>query len=224
MLLPPPKWIASRSIFDLPVKERRLKELELILAKPDFWDDAEKATLLLKERTHLADLMDTCQQIYQDIEDAQIFFELASEEDDAQSQKEAQDLILKIEKQIKAFSLDITLSQEDDQRDALMSITAGAGGTDSQDWAEMLFRMYTRWIDKRGFSMQLIDFQPGDEAGIKGVTMRVAGKNCYGFMKVESGAHHPSAHRGCGAMPAGILPAQEPGNRHEGAQIQTVPD
>ncbi len=187
--MPPPKWTASRSIFDVPVKERRLKELELILAKPDFWDDSDKATVLLKERTHLADLIGTCQQIYQDIEDAQIFFELASEEDDAQSQEEAETLILKIEKEIKAFSLDITLSQEDDQKDALMSITAGAGGTDSQDWAQMLFRMYSRWIDKRGFSMQIIDLQPGDEAGIKGVTIRVAGKNCYGFMKVESGVH-----------------------------------
>ncbi len=134
-------------------------------------------------------MLDTCTQIYQDIEDAQVLFDLAREEEDPESQQEAEALILKIEKAIKSFSLDITLSNEDDQRDSIMSITAGAGGTDSQDWAQMLFRMYTRWIDKRGFSMQIIDMQPGDEAGIKGVTIRVAGKNCYGFMKVESGVH-----------------------------------
>ena len=90
---------------------------------------------------------------------------------------------------IKKFSIDITLDQEDDARDAVVSINAGAGGTDSQDWAEMLFRMYTRWIDKKGYKMQVIDYQEGDEAGLKGATIRVSGENCYGFMKVESGVH-----------------------------------
>ena len=90
---------------------------------------------------------------------------------------------------ITRFSLEITLDGEDDARDAIVSINAGAGGTDSQDWAEMLFRMYTRWIDKKGYKCQVIDFQEGDEAGIKGVTLHVAGPNCYGFMKAESGVH-----------------------------------
>jgi len=85
--------------------------------------------------------------------------------------------------------VEITLDSEDDARDALVSINAGAGGTDSQDWAEMLFRMYTRWIDKKGYKCQIIDYQPGDEAGIKGATLRVSGLFCYGFMKVESGVH-----------------------------------
>ena len=94
-----------------------------------------------------------------------------------------------LEKKIKKFSIQITLDDEDDARDALVSINAGAGGTDSQDWAEMLFRMYTRWIDKKGYKLQIIDYQSGDEAGIKGATLRVSGVNCYGFMKVESGVH-----------------------------------
>ena len=83
----------------------------------------------------------------------------------------------------------ITLNGEDDQRDALVSINAGAGGTDSQDWAEMLFRMYTRWIEKKGYTYKIIDYQPGDEAGLKGATLSVSGEYCYGFMKVESGVH-----------------------------------
>ena len=98
-------------------------------------------------------------------------------------------MIQSLEKKIKRFSVEITLDGDDDARDALVSINAGAGGTDSQDWAEMLFRMYTRWIDKKGYKCRVIDYQPGDEAGIKGATLRVSGENCYGFMKVESGVH-----------------------------------
>ena len=98
-------------------------------------------------------------------------------------------LLTVLEEKIKKFSIEITLDDEDDSRNALVSINAGAGGTDSQDWTEMLFRMYTRWMDKKGYKFQIIDYQPGDEAGIKGVTLRVSGVNCYGFMKVESGVH-----------------------------------
>lgn len=114
---------------------------------------------------------------------------MAHEESDKESEQEVADLLADLGKKIKKFSLDITLTHEDDARDALVSINAGAGGTDSQDWAEILFRMYTRWIDKKGYKLTIIDFQPGDEAGIKGATLRVSGENCYGFMKVESGVH-----------------------------------
>jgi peptide chain release factor 2 len=114
---------------------------------------------------------------------------MAQEESDKESEQEVAVLVAALEKKIKKFSVEITLSHEDDARDALVTINAGAGGTDSQDWAEMLFRMYTRWIDKKGYKLQIIDYQPGDEAGLKGATLRVAGENCYGFMKVESGVH-----------------------------------
>jgi peptide chain release factor 2 len=114
---------------------------------------------------------------------------MAQEESDKESEQEVAVLVARLEKKIKKFSVDITLNHEDDARDALVSINAGAGGTDSQDWAEILFRMYTRWIDKRGYKLQIIDYQPGDEAGLKGATLRVSGENCYGFMKVESGVH-----------------------------------
>lgn len=115
--------------------------------------------------------------------------ELAQEESDKSLENEAGGLLITLEKQLKTFSIQITLDGKDDTKNALVSINAGAGGTDSQDWAEMLFRMYSRWIDKRGFKMTLIDFQPGDEAGLKGATFKVSGENCYGFMKVESGVH-----------------------------------
>ncbi len=118
-----------------------------------------------------------------------MLLELAREESDKESELEAADMLARIEKKVKLFSIDVTLDGEDDARDAIVSINAGAGGTDSQDWAEILFRMYTRWITKRGYKCQIIDYQDGDEAGIKGATLHVSGTNCFGFMKVESGVH-----------------------------------
>lgn len=144
---------------------------------------------MLKEQTRLSDLIDQCHSLCSEIEDARVLLEMAHEEADKEAEADVARQLADIEKKIKQFSLDITLDHEDDARDALVSINAGAGGTDSQDWAEMLFRMYSRWIDKKGYNMTLIDLQPGDEAGIKGVTFKVAGKNCFGFMKVESGVH-----------------------------------
>jgi len=133
--------------------------------------------------------LETWENIYKEIEDADVLLELALEESDKDSENEVAALLSVLEKKIKKFSVQITLDGEDDARAALVSINDGAGGTDSQDWAEMLFRMYTRWIDKKGYKYQIIDYQPGDEAGIKGATLRVSGENCYGFMKVESGVH-----------------------------------
>ncbi len=118
-----------------------------------------------------------------------MLLELAREEEDKESEQEACDMLTELEKKVKSFSLEVTLDGEDDARDAIMSINAGAGGTDSQDWAEMLFRMYTRWIEKKGYKCQIVDYQVGDEAGIKGATLHVSGQNCYGFMKSESGVH-----------------------------------
>ncbi len=166
-----------------------MRELEYIISREDFWNDSDKATSLLKERTLLLNLLETWETIYQDIEDAEVLLDLALEESDKESENEVACLLSVLEKKIKKFSIQITLDGEDDARDALVSINAGAGGTDSQDWAEMLFRMYTRWIDKKGYKCQIIDYQPGEEAGIKGATLRVSGEYCYGFMKVESGVH-----------------------------------
>jgi peptide chain release factor 2 len=144
---------------------------------------------MLKEQTRLSELIDQCTALCSEIEDAGMLLEMAHEEGDKETEQEVAGHLDDIAGRIRQFSLDITLDHEDDARDALVSINAGAGGTDSQDWAEMLFRMYSRWIDKKGYKMTLIDLQPGDEAGIKGVTFKVAGKNCFGFMKVESGVH-----------------------------------
>ena len=122
--------------------------------------------------------------------------EMAREEEDKDGEKEASTLLAALEKKVQKFSIDITLDGEDDARDAIVSINAGAGGTDSQDWTEMLFRMYTRWIDKRGYKYKVIDYQPGDEAGIKGATLHVSGEKLLrfyegGIRRPPSGPHLP---------------------------------
>ncbi len=161
----------------------------MFIAREDFWNDADNATRLLKERTTISGFIDACDAIFSDIEEAQVMLELAREEGDKELELEAAELLGTLEARVKKFSIEITLDGEDDDRDAIVSINAGAGGTDSQDWTEMLFRMYTRWIEKKGYKHKVIDYQVGDEAGIKGATLHVSGSNCFGFMKVESGVH-----------------------------------
>jgi len=111
------------------------------------------------------------------------------EESDADSIEEVNRQTRAIEKRIKKFSIDLMLDGDDDKNNAIVSINAGAGGTDSQDWAEMLFRMYMRWTDRKGFKTRIIDFQPGDEAGIKSVTFTAKGEYAFGYLKVETGVH-----------------------------------
>ena len=159
------------------------------MALENFWQDTDNAAAILKKRTSVLYLLETWDSLYKGIEDAEILYELILEEDDKENEPEILSLLSELEKKLKNFSIEITLNGEDDDKNALVSINAGAGGTDSQDWAEMLFRMYTRWIEKKKYKFEIIDYQPGDEAGIKGATLKVSGKNCYGFMKVESGVH-----------------------------------
>ena len=115
--------------------------------------------------------------------------ELAHEESDADALEEVSQQVNAIEKEVKKFSFELMLGGEDDRNNSIVSINAGAGGTEAQDWAEMLFRMYARWVERKGFKIDIIDFQPGDEAGIKSVTFSASGKYAYGFLKTEIGVH-----------------------------------
>jgi peptide chain release factor 2 len=124
-----------------------------------------------------------------DLEESKILLELALEESDPDTIEEATQLVQEIDKRTKKLSLELMLDGVDDQKNAIISINAGAGGTDSQDWAEMLFRMYTRWVERKGFKIDIIDFQPGDEAGIKSVTFTANGECAYGYLKAETGVH-----------------------------------
>ena len=133
--------------------------------------------------------MATFNKLYSDLEESQILLDLAMEESDADTIEEVSQQIKAIDKRIKKLSLDLMLSGDDDRNNSIVSINAGAGGTDAQDWVEMLFRMYTRWIERKGFKINIIDFQPGDEAGIKSVTFTASGDYAYGYLKTETGVH-----------------------------------
>ncbi len=123
----------------------------------------------------------------QGVEDGELLLDMALEENDPEA--EAAREILSIEKRLKAFSLDLMLDGENDENNAIISINAGAGGTEAQDWAEMLFRMYARWVERKGYKSEIIDLQPGDEAGIKSVTFTAEGLNAYGYLRSEKGIH-----------------------------------
>jgi len=160
-----------------------------MIAQKDFWNNPDATTSVLKERTVLTHAISNWEKLNQDIEENEILLGLAIEESDSDTLKDVEKNIDNIEDRIKELSISLMLDGEDDDKNAIVSINAGAGGTDSQDWAEMLFRMYSRWCDRKGYKINVIDFQPGDEAGIKGVTFTANGENAYGYLKVESGVH-----------------------------------
>jgi peptide chain release factor 2 len=159
------------------------------MSREDFWDNPPASAPILKERSSLMDKVEEFKALRQELEDTEVLLEMATEEDDPETAAEADRQAVRLEKRIDAFSLALTLNGETDEKSAIVSINAGAGGTEAQDWAEMLFRMYARWVEKKGYKSEIVDFQPGDEAGIKSATFTAEGKFAYGFLKSERGIH-----------------------------------
>jgi len=182
-------WQTCEAIFDLAGKERRLAEIEQVIAKNGFWDNPEETKPILKERTSLSNKIENFKKLTTDLEESQILLGLAIDESDQEALAEVTQQITALDQKVAALSLQIMLDGEDDGKNAIISINAGAGGTEAQDWSEMLFRMYTRWVERRGYEIELIDFQPGEEAGIKSVTFTAEGENAYGYLKSEIGVH-----------------------------------
>jgi len=166
-----------------------LAEIEGIITQKGFWDNPDQTTAVLKERAQLTDKVERFSALSDDLEECHIMLELATEESDTDAIDDVSVQLRNIDSRISNLSLELMLNDEDDQNSAIVSINAGAGGTEAQDWAEMLFRMYSRWIERRGYKTDVIDFQPGDEAGIKGVTFTADGDNAYGYLKTENGVH-----------------------------------
>jgi len=134
-------------------------------------------------------MIDRFENLYNDLEESDVLLELAVEESDQDTLEEGSQKIEGIERQMKKLSFELMLDGEEDENNSIVSINAGAGGTEAQDWAEMLYRMYMRWIERKGFKINVVDFQPGDEAGIKSVTFTANGKYSYGYLKTEKGVH-----------------------------------
>lgn len=186
------------SVFDLPAKEKKLVDLQKQSEKIDLWDDPESAQALMKEISSLKDEVDEWVNLRQSIEDT---LELAQLEDPSLVQ-EIESETLKLERDVNERSFQAKLSGQYDRGDALLAIHAGAGGTDSQDWAEMLERMYLRWTERRGYQTDILDTTEGEEAGIKSATIAINGRFAYGYLKSEKGVHRlvrlspfDSAHR-----------------------------
>ncbi|MFP4041036.1 MAG: peptide chain release factor 2 [Desulfosudaceae bacterium] len=178
-----------RGYLDLPAMRLRLEEIEKEMSQEHFWENPDHATTLLKERSTLASTLDSLAEVCNGLEEAEVLLELAEEEEDSVVREESARRVAAVEKKINAFSLELMLSEPDDGANAIVSINAGAGGTDSQDWAEMLLRMYSRWVEHQGYKLEMVDVQPGEEAGIKSATFKASGKNAYGYLKNEVGVH-----------------------------------
>jgi len=179
----------SENVFDVGELELKVKDLEILSTKKDFWDDQEKARSVLQQKTKLSESLDQWKRFQRQVEDAENLCLMASDEKDEQV---LGDLALELEKlssAVKLEELKMMLAGEQDPMNAIMSIHAGAGGTEAQDWAEMLLRMYLRWAEKRNFKTSIIDYLPGDEAGVKSVSLTVEGEYAYGYAKAEIGIH-----------------------------------
>lgn len=185
----PREQISSRSFFDFEGKSHRLREIEAMISQKNFWDDPENAKPVLKERTHIMGILDAWNGLNTEITDCDELLDMALEEDDTSAISDVLSQVSEMETRLHKFYLSLMLDDPDDNSNAIISINAGAGGTDSQDWAEILFRMYSRWVERKGFKKSLIDYQPGDEAGIKSVTFMASGDNAFGYLKAETGVH-----------------------------------
>ena len=173
---------------DLSSKEARLEEIEKIISAPDAWNDQEKMTPVLKEKSRVEAEVARYRELQNAYEETQEWLGFVSdgEEDALETLNEQADLL---EKLLTQTEMTVLLSGEADHMDALIDIHPGAGGTEAQDWAEMLERMYLRWAESQGFKSEIVDLLPGDEAGIKSVTIRIQGDNAYGLLRGEKGVH-----------------------------------
>jgi len=179
----------SGGIFDYPGKAERLTEVERELEQPDVWNDPERAQALSKERARLVETVSILRECSSGLDDAGELLEMAAQEDDAGAVRELEGDVERLEKRLAALEFQRMFSGEMDESNAFLDIQAGSGGTEAQDWAEMLLRMYLRWCERHGFRAELIEVSEGEIAGIKSATVRVEGPYAYGWLRTETGVH-----------------------------------
>ncbi|WP_203115066.1 peptide chain release factor 2 [Alicyclobacillus sp. TC] len=202
-------------LFDLSTKEARVAALEEQMALPSFWDDGSKAQKIIAEANGLRSLIEKMRKLQEQKDDLEVTLELAAEEDDADLFSEANRLALDLQNQIESFELELMLSGPYDKSNCILELHPGAGGTESQDWASILLRMYTRWAEDKGFKVEVLDYLPGDEAGLKSVTLMIKGHNAYGYLKAEKGVHRLVR----------ISPFDASGRRHTSfASVDAIPE
>lgn len=182
-------WVKPRTIFDLPALTARIQDLEQIAAQPEFWDDQTSAQKTLQELNDLKSSLQQLETWQASLEDAKAVVELVELEEDEALRIEAGESLTQLSRDLDQWELQQLLSGPYDKSGAVLTINAGAGGTDAQDWAEMLLRMYTRWGEAHGYKVHLTELSEGDEAGIKSATLEIDGRYAYGYLKVEKGTH-----------------------------------
>ncbi|MGR7993924.1 MULTISPECIES: peptide chain release factor 2 [unclassified Xanthobacter] len=178
-----------RSHIDVDRSRRRLDELNAMVEDPTLWDEPERAQKIMQERTTLEDALGAIDRVSQDLADNVELIELGEAEGDEGVVGEASMALDTLKAELARRELESLLSGEADSNDTYLEVHAGAGGTDSQDWAEMLLRMYTRWAERHGFKVELMDESQGEQAGLKSATIQVKGHNAYGWLKTEAGVH-----------------------------------
>ncbi len=156
---------------------------------PDFWNDPARAARIQKDRGRVQYPIEGWESCWNAWEDADALLELATEADDTETVKEAADLIRSLGGRVTSFEVECMFTGKHDENNALLTIHAGAGGTEAQDWADMLLRMYLRWAEQKDFTAETLDYLPGDEAGVKGVTVLITGRYAYGYLRSEVGIH-----------------------------------
>lgn len=159
------------------------------MEEPGFWDDPERSTKTVREAKNLKDTVETYRHLEQQYEDIQIMIEMGYEENDPSMIPEIQEMLDEFINSLEDIRTKTLLSGEYDNCNAILKLNAGAGGTEAMDWCSMLYRMYQRWADKKGYTTEVLDFLDGDEAGIKSITVQINGENAFGYLKSEKGVH-----------------------------------
>ncbi|PZD97854.1 peptide chain release factor 2 [Paenibacillus sambharensis] len=178
-----------RGSLDLDLKQEIIANYEEKMTAPDFWDDNDKAQATISELNAVKSVVEQYDKLAAEQEDMETMLELAEEEGDESLEADIAAGVAALVQKVGDFQLQLLLNQPYDKLNAILELHPGAGGTESQDWGQMLYRMYTRWAEKRGFKVEVLDYLPGDEAGIKSVTIMVKGYNAYGYLKAEKGVH-----------------------------------
>ena len=203
------------SLFDINKLQKELQQLEQKTLKEDFWSDTNNSSKILEKIKNIKKICNQFKSIEEEIENLEELTELVKIEFDEEIKKEIIQNTKKLEKQIEKLQLQTLLSGKYDVNNAIITIHPGAGGTESQDWAEMLYRMYTRWATKNNYQVKELDFLEGEEAGIKSVTFEIIGENAYGYMKCEKGVHRLVR----------ISPFDSGGRRHTSfASVEVLPE
>ncbi|MBW7474972.1 peptide chain release factor 2 [Paenibacillus oenotherae] len=178
-----------RGSLDLDLKQEMIANYEEKMTAPDFWDDNDRAQSTISELNAVKSVVEQYERLTASQDDLQTMLELAEEEEDEALEADIASSVQELVRNVSEFELQLLLNQPYDKLNAILELHPGAGGTESQDWGQMLYRMYTRWAEKHGFKVEVLDYLPGDEAGIKSVTILVKGYNAYGYLKAEKGVH-----------------------------------